>query len=171
MSEVAQKKRVPLFPKEITNDFGGFKFTLYVFYAFTALTIVRNLIHMFFPDGGAGSIASIDVSVEGGTNIIGVFGQWGLTQLLFGIFYLIVAIRYKSLVPLMYLFILVEYSMRIVMGLIKPLIALETPPGVIGNFIFILLSILMFIFAIYMPKSRSVNSFFLSFSLKKPMLS
>jgi hypothetical protein len=154
MADSVRKRWAPIFPKEITNEFSGFKFTLYVFYVFTALTIVRSLIHMFFPDGGAGSIASIDINVEGGTNIIGIFAQWGLSQLLFGIFYVIVAIHYKSLVPLMYLFIFVEYGMRIVMGLIKPLIAVDTPPGAIVNIVFVPLSIIMLVFSLYIPKSR-----------------
>jgi hypothetical protein len=37
---------------------------------------------VFAPDGGAGSIAGIDISVAGGANIVAVFAQWGWTQLL-----------------------------------------------------------------------------------------
>jgi hypothetical protein len=54
--------------------------------AFTSLYLLlitgRSLIHLFLPDGGAGRIATIDVSVAGGANIIAIFGQWGAIQLL-----------------------------------------------------------------------------------------
>ena len=148
MVEIENTKWLPLFPKQIDNSFGGFKITLYFFYVLIAMTIARSLIHMFFPDGGAWSIASIDISVEGGSNIIGMFAQWGLSQLLFGILYLIVSIKYKSLVPLMYGFIFVEYTMRLVMGLLKPLETAQVAPGAIGNFIIIPLSIVLFIFSL-----------------------
>ena len=154
MTKTVQAKWLPVFPKQIDNSFNGFNFTLYIFYFLTAFTIVRSLIHMFFPDGGAGTIASIDVSVEGGESIIGIFAQWGLSQLFFGILYLIVGLKYRSLIPLMYVFIFAEYCMRVVMGLLKPLETTEIAPGAIGNFIIIPFSIVLFIFSIRVPKSK-----------------
>ena len=43
---------------------------------------VRSLIHLLSPDGGAQSIATIDVHVASGANIVAMFGQWGAIQLL-----------------------------------------------------------------------------------------
>jgi hypothetical protein len=39
-------------------------------------------VHIFAADGGANSIAGIAVDVEGGANIVAMFGQWGASQLL-----------------------------------------------------------------------------------------
>jgi hypothetical protein len=50
--------------------------------AYLVVILVRSLIHMFSADGGAHSIATIDTSVAGGSNIIAIFGQWGAIQLL-----------------------------------------------------------------------------------------
>jgi hypothetical protein len=44
--------------------------------------VVRSCIHFFSSDGGANSIAGIDISVEGGDNIVAIFHQWGAMQLL-----------------------------------------------------------------------------------------
>lgn len=64
-----------------------------------------------------------------------------------GVMYLIILIRYKNLIPLMWLFILVEYVMRIVIGrVLKPMgeeYFAGTAPGEIGNYIFIPLAIIM----------------------------
>jgi hypothetical protein len=55
-------------------------------YWITAILLVvitaRSLVHLFLPDRGAHSIATIDASVAGGGNIIAIFGQWGASQLL-----------------------------------------------------------------------------------------
>ena len=40
----------------------------------------RSLVHVLAPDGGAGSIAGLDTGVEGGANLVAMFGQWGASQ-------------------------------------------------------------------------------------------
>jgi len=119
------------------------------------MTVARSLAHMFLPDGGAESIATIDLSVEGADIIIGIFAQWGLSQLLMASFYIIVYFRYKSLIPLMYIIIITEYTGRIAMGLLKPIETIGTVPGGIGNLIIVPLAIILFIFAIRKPNQKS----------------
>jgi len=69
------------------------------------------------------------------SSVISVFALWGLSQLLIAIVMLIAALRYRSMVPLLYLFLVVEYSARICIGIFKPLETLQTPPGAIGNLV------------------------------------
>ena len=105
-----------IFPKEITNAYQGKAIAKWVFIAIVVMTIARSFAHIFLPDGGAQSIATIpldDFTSSGATVIIGMFAQWGLTQLMFGLLYVIVLWRYQSLIPLMWLFILLEYSGRL----------------------------------------------------------
>jgi hypothetical protein len=63
------------------------------------LTIVPALIHLFLPDGGAVSIAGLDLG-DRREVVIGVFRWEGATQLALGIAMLTVALRYRPLVPL-----------------------------------------------------------------------
>jgi hypothetical protein len=49
---------------------------------------------MFTPDGGAHSIAAIDIHVAGGANLIAIFAQWGASQLMLAFLYWIVIRRY-----------------------------------------------------------------------------
>ena len=141
-----------MFPKQVDNNFQGYNVAAIIFLLVTIFTIVRSCIHILAPDGGAGSIAGIDLSVAGGSNIVSIFALWGLSQLLMGIVYLVVFFRYKSLIPFMYLLILAEYSGRIAIGFIKPLIVIHTPPGAIGDYILIPLAILMLILSLNRPK-------------------
>jgi len=56
------------------EKYAGPKIPYYFLVLIAIVSTVRSLIHMFFPDGGAGAIAGINVSAEGGTNIIAIFG-------------------------------------------------------------------------------------------------
>jgi hypothetical protein len=141
-----------ILPKEINNKFPGYKFSEYAFLGLTIITVARSLAHMFLPDGGAESIATIDLSIEGADVIVAMFAQWGLSQLLMAVLYIVVFFRYKNMIPLMYIIIIAEYSGRIGMGLLKPFETLGTAPGAIGNFIIVPLAIILFIFAIIEPK-------------------
>ena len=142
-----------ILPPTIDNKFPGHIVAQIVFLVITIITLIRSLLHMFLPDGGAESIASIDVDVAGGDTIIGMFYLWGLSQLLFGIFYVIVYVRYKSLIPLMFLFLTTEYLFRMILGFYKPIETMETAPGEIGNFIFVPVCIICFVLSIWKPKS------------------
>lgn len=56
--------------------------------------------------------------------------------------------RYRSLIPLMWLFILVEYAGRLLLGRAKPVELSGTAPGEIGNYLFIPLALIMLVSAL-----------------------
>ena len=135
-----------LFPKTVTNKYRGASIAKWVFVALTVLTIGRSLAHIFLPDGGAQSIATIpldDFTANGAAAIIHISALWGLSQLMFGLLYVIVLWRYQALIPLMWLFILFEYSGRLLLTFAKPFETAGTAPGAIGNIIFIPLALIM----------------------------
>ena len=137
-----------ILPKTVDNTYRGKKIAQWIFYAITIITIVRSLIHSFSSDGGAQSIATIPLdtySDAASRTVIFIFSLWGLSQLIMGSFYAIVAFRYKSLIPLMYVFIFFEYSFRVIMGHLKPITIIGTAPGDIANYVFIPLSLVLFI--------------------------
>jgi len=138
-----------IFPKQMDNQFKGYKIALYAFYVLTAVTLWRSQHHLFAADGGAQSIASIPVdtfTATGAQAVVGVFGLWGLSQLIIGIVYLLVALRYRAMVPLMYVLMIVEYSFRaFYFPVAKPIPTTGTAPGAVINLPFILFSVVMLI--------------------------
>jgi hypothetical protein len=82
--------------------------------AYLGLTGVMSVgpgcIHYFLPDGGAGVIAGLDLSANRGT-IIGIFAWEGASQIALGIAQLLVATRYRALVPLFLLLQLIETAL------------------------------------------------------------
>lgn len=77
-----------------------------------------------------------------------IFALWGLSQLLFGLLYIVVLWRYQALIPHMYLFIFVEYTGRLLLTFAKPIVTDSTAPGAIGNYILIPLAPLMLVLSL-----------------------
>lgn len=135
-----------LFPKQLNNDYRGAPIAKWVFIALVLMTIARSLAHMLLPDGGAQSIATIplnDFTSNGAAAVIHIFALWGLSQMLFGLLYIVVLWRYRALIPLMWLFTIIEYSSRLLLTFAKPFKIHGTAPGAFGNYILIPLALFM----------------------------
>ncbi|MFP8875278.1 MAG: hypothetical protein VCB42_12320 [Myxococcota bacterium] len=140
-----------LFPRMVDNDYRGHPVALWVLVPVTLLTLVRSLIHMFRVDGGAQSIATIPLdrySDPAAAAVILIFALWGLSQLLLGLLYVVVLVRYRALIPLMYLTLILEYCGRLALGAWKPMETLERPPGARFTLIMIVLSLVMFVLSL-----------------------
>jgi hypothetical protein len=145
-----------LFPQPVTNRYGGAPIAKWVLILLTVITVGRSLAHIFLPDGGAQSIATIPLdrfTANGEATVIHIFALWGLSQLLFGLLYVVVLWRYQALIPLMYLFILVEYTGRLLLALAKPIDTEGTAPGAIGNYVLIPLALLMLVLSLREKKN------------------
>ena len=135
-----------IFPETADNNYRGSKIALYVFMIIVAVTLVRSGIHIFAPDGGAQSIAGFPLnsySDAASSLVILIFALWGASQLLMGLVYLVVLLRYKSLIPLMYVLIFIEYVSRMLLGVFKPAVSTHVVPGGVGDYIMIPLALIM----------------------------
>lgn len=137
-----------LFPESADNNYKGSKIASIMLLIIALVGTVRSCIHLLAPDGGAGSIAGMDLSAAGAKGIIFAFSLWGSAQLLYAFIQLAVYFRYKTLIPLMYILIIVETLLRMFVGHIKPVNFTHTPPGQIGNYIMIPLAIIMLILSV-----------------------
>ena len=151
-----------LFPKTVDNQYHGMAFAKWLFVVMTILTVGRSLAHMFLPDGGAQSIATIALdafSPVAASVIVGLFAYWGLSQLLFGLFYVLVLWRYQSLIPLMWVTLFVEWTGRLLLGrFYKPIETVGTAPGAVGNMILPLVALIMLVLSLQEQKSGTNSS-------------
>jgi hypothetical protein len=108
---------------EHPGRYDGPRLAVWLLGSYLVVIVVRSLIHLAAPDGGAGSIASIDLSVEGGDNIVGLFGQWGAIQLLLAL----------VIIVLFALALGVESLLRALSGTLKPIETLGVAPGAALN--------------------------------------
>ena len=142
-----------LLPENADNRFSGVKLPVFVFLLIALISTARSLIHIFSPDGGAGSIAGLDLTVEGADGIIFAFALWGSAQLVLAVIQWIVALRHRSLIPIMYVLLVFEVLLRMLVGRIKPVTFAQTPPGAVGNAVILPLALGMFVLCFIQPKS------------------
>ncbi len=149
-----------LLPAKIDNTIRGWKLPFYVFALYAIVSTVRSCIHLLAPDGGAGTIAGMDLSVAGADGIIFAFALWGSSQLLFAIIQLLVVIRYRSLAPFMWLMLILEVLLRELVGHIKPVTFAHMPPGAIGNQLILPLAAIMLGLALWsgVKYTRSIEN-------------
>lgn len=143
--------RNKILPPVIDDNYKGNKIALWFFYLITVVTVVRSCIHIFKDDGGAQSIATIPLDSytdAGAATVILIFAYWGLSQLMFGLLQSVVALKYKSLIPLMYLFLIFEYACRFGISLFKTIETTGQAPGGVANYVAPILFLVMFFLSI-----------------------
>jgi hypothetical protein len=126
----------------VSEEYEGHMLAFYILILIAIVSSIRSLIHIIAPDGGANSIAGLAVDVEGGQNVIAIFAQWGVSQLILAIFYWLAILRYRFMVPFMLLIVAIEQVFRISVGQFKSLIVASPPPGEIGSYMIIPLALL-----------------------------
>ena len=99
-----------LFPESLSADYKGSILSAYCVGLVGLLWVVPGAIHVFLPDGGAGVIAGMDLSRDG-DRLISLFAWAGATQMAWGLMLLAIALRYRALVPLALLLIIMEYAL------------------------------------------------------------
>jgi hypothetical protein len=130
------------------------KFSLVFLIVLTTITTLRSLAHIFLPDGGANSIAGLDVSVAGGDNLVAMFAQWGYTQLLLSVMMWGVIVFARNLLPFALLVQTLDWGGRILVGLMKPIEVAEAPPGEIGSYILWPLCLIALWFSLRKPAAK-----------------
>jgi len=137
-----------IIPETIENKIPSNKFVYYFTWLLVAFNFFRSLEHIFNEDGGAESIAGIPLekySSEAANNIISIFAQWGFSQLVLACILLLVVLKMREFIPLMLLIIALENILRGAVGLYKPLILGDYPPGAVSPIIGLVTLVVFFI--------------------------
>tara|TARA_B100000965_G_scaffold109450_1_gene90455 strand:+ start:20 stop:484 length:465 start_codon:yes stop_codon:yes gene_type:complete len=140
-----------LFPSGLDNQYKGSKIALYGLYPIFAIYIFRSLVHFLAENSGLVGIATIkEFPINEGLDpntVIYLFASlWGATQVALTVILLILFVKYKNLIPLIYLICLLDQCFRLISGYLHPLgedYYINTPPGVISNIPVLLYLMLM----------------------------
>ena len=141
-----------LLPSNINDKYTGTKIAYYGLFPIFAVLIFRSLVHFLSESSGLVGIATIKqfplIDGLNPNNLIYLFASlWGATQVSLTIILLVIFIKYKSFIPLIYLICLLDQCFRIVSGMLHPLSEeyyINTPPGVILNIPVLIYLITMF---------------------------
>ncbi|MGB0385563.1 MAG: hypothetical protein ACPGWR_12135 [Ardenticatenaceae bacterium] len=144
-----------LIPKQANNEYHGGSVAFYGFCLIVVTFLFKSTVHFLTPDSGVNSIASI-ILFEGDpdpNNVVYMFSAiMGLTQMMWTIMFGVVLWRYRSLIPLMLGFTLLERLFGLVVGWMHPLTPeyfAHTPPGKAGEIPGLLVSLLLLSLALY----------------------
>ncbi len=147
-----------LLPAKADNTIRGSKWPLYLLILVASIGLVRSCIHIFAPDGGAGSIAGMNLNITGANEVIFAFALWGAEQMIYALLQWIVILRYRSLVPLMWIIQFLETLGRILVPRLKPVTFAHTPPGAYQNDLYLILAVAMVALALWSGSKRSDTS-------------
>ena len=115
----------------------GHKASLWLFMGLTVLTILRSVVHITGIDSswdsGAQTIAGIQLDSwspsEARTSFIALFAQWGWSQLLMALVYALACLRYRAMVPLLYVAFILDFGGRHLISRAGKRVAVNDAPG------------------------------------------
>lgn len=139
------------------NEYRGSKLALYFLILLGCMFTFRGCVHYFAPDGGSGIIAGIPLETysEGAVQVIvNSFGIYGIGHLLEAVIVWLVVVRYRSLIPLTYAYILCSQLLGVALLSTKPLPVV--PPGQIA--VYVLLPVTCVFCFLSIRKAAAVHS-------------
>lgn len=104
-----------LFPPSTNGEYRGSPLAAWFLMLAAVLEFIPGCIHYFLPDGGAGVIARLDLS-QNGAAIIAIFAWFGAVQIPMAILLFIIGLRYRTLVPLGLMVLIVSRSLMAIDG-------------------------------------------------------
>ena len=146
-----------LFPRVADNRYPGRRLGLWLF-ALMPLKIAMGLNVMFNAPSVAKSADGIPVHTFGGaagSAFLFMFAAWGLCQLVLGLSCLVVLLRYRSLVPLAFLALLLEQAGRKLLQLYWPIERIGAPPGTYINAVLLGIMALGFVLSLWRPRAAA----------------
>ena len=149
-----------LFPSNLNDKYTGSKIAYYGLFPIFAILIFRSLVHFLSESSGLIGIATIKQfpSIDGldPNHLVYLFSSlWGATQVSLTLILLILFIKYKNLIPLIYLVCLLDQCFRLISGALHPLSEdyyINTPPGVILNMPVLIYLVSMFYLSLREPQ-------------------
>ena len=138
-----------IFPINANNEYFGHPFVIPIFWLITIISLGRSLVHIFKFDGGNETFASISLRkypIEASETLIAFAAGFGISQLITAIVYVVILLRYKSLLSLGILLFNIEYlfQLLIIPALGKKVHAEREPPERILKYVFLPIGIILF---------------------------
>lgn len=145
-----------LLPARLDNTYSGHRLALWLFGLVVALKSAQSLSILF--NGHSTAIGADGIPLDTFTpavaqTVLAVLGQGSLWRLLFCLLCVVVLVRYRSAVPLMLAFHVLQYLSGQLIYQFIPLPRVGTPPGPIVNLAMCVLAIAGLVLSLW-PRGR-----------------
>lgn len=133
-----------ILPRSLDNEYRGHPLALWLF---LTVMIVKTGIALGTLFNGRGAAQSADgipldsFGAAGAQAVVALFALWGLAQLVLSVFGLLALTRYRAMIPLMFVLLLLEHLARRWVLLVRPIATSGTPPGLYINLVLLTLMI------------------------------
>jgi hypothetical protein len=137
-----------LLPPSSNGDYHGARVSAWFLMLAAIAELIPGLIHYCLPDGGAGVIAGLDLTHNRQT-IIAVFAWVGAVQIPFALCLFLIGLRYRTLVPLGLLALIIERAlMALDAWFLKGAAGGHHPPEHFASPLAVLLALVFFILSL-----------------------
>ena len=121
-----------ILPPQLDNTYRGRRLALWLFLPVLLMKTGIALGTIFNGRNAAQSADGIPLDrfgPGGAEAVVALFAIWGLAQLLFSVFGVLALVRYRAMIPLMFVLLLAEHLARKGILLVKPIATTGTHPG------------------------------------------
>ena len=128
----------PVLPRPVDNTYRGYALGLWLFVPVLVVKTGIALATIFNGRVAAQSADGVPLAsfgARGAEAVVALFAIWGLSQLVFSVFGVLALVRYRAMIPLMYVLLLLEHLARKWLLLVKPIATTGTHPGNYVNWV------------------------------------
>jgi hypothetical protein len=141
-----------ILPRSFDNRFQGHVVGLWLFAPIVCMKILISLALILFQDGGVQSLSTnpLNSFVEDSSEIIiGLFEHMGVAQLLFATLCLIVMLRYRAMIPLMYSLMLLDHFAKNWISVVEPIAMTGVYGAAVAAQILLIITVFGFVLSLY----------------------
>ena len=149
-----------LLPARIDNTYQGNKIALWIFGLIVAVRITQSV--MIFVNSYSIVQSADGVPLEtypaaAAQTIVAMFALSSVNRLIIAVICVVVLVRYRRAVPLMFVVLLLTYSAGQLVGRITPIVRVGRPPGVVMNLTLLGLTILGLVLSLWKRRSSAID--------------
>lgn len=155
-----------IFPKQIDNAYRGHKLAVWILVPLALLKLVQGAnVAGLNPWVSSRRVLETadrvpvgDFPAEAATHLVFLFASWGLGIFLIGLLAVVVLVRYRAMIPLMYLLLLVEQIGRKVLSMEhfdRPFLSFQASAASLINWGFMAAMVVGFLFALWRPRAKA----------------
>jgi len=147
-------------PRQIDNTYRGYRIALWIFGLVVVVRMVQSvaiLANGYATVRDADGIPLETYTADAAQTVLGLFALVSLWRLIFGLLSLLVLVRYRAAVPLMFLLSIAHYLGAQAISLYAPLVRIGTPPGSIVNLILFGLTVVGLVLSLIDRRGSAVD--------------
>jgi hypothetical protein len=147
-----------LLPQPIDNTYRGYKVALWLFGSVVGVMIFQGVLVIFNGDSivrNADGIPLDTYTPAAAQAVLSLWAQRGLSRLIISSVCVLVLVRYRSAIPLMFVLLMLNYLAGQLVFQFVPLARTGTPPGPVVNLIMFALMVIGFVLSL---RRRSMHT-------------